>query len=567
MGYIIMCILVWLSLTGIVVAGPLAVSKLWYLVGATAVSVSGALLGGATAISAATRALGNKDWRQRAATAVPAIVAPIGIVLLLIVLATLLDQALERVVHVGDVFVYGNSQSSVPIRLDLLLGVLLGLIVLVVFFSAAININRFSLHAMYRSRLIRAYLGASRKNRDRQPDPFTGFDPADNLPMYHMRRRRYFTTSDLSNATLIAEFWKSQSTTLSNYIWTQRIDIPVRNRIEQFLRYKAAADYTQDTLAGDVVTILNKLLEDSDLTTRAGFEIARDTGLPRPTASFIDAAGGNGGNIDLRQIRVAYARCCMDQFPFLLNRLILEAGHAPLLNPGACPPKPLHLVNMTLNLVGGENLAWQSRKAASFTATPLHAGFKGGYRHIDEYAGGLTLGTAVTISGAAASPNMGYHSSPAVTFLMTLFNVRLGWWLGNPAKTASSSFLEKLRQWLQDSPLQRRRRYKEALLTYQLASPRLSVRPVIDEALGRTNDRNEYIYLSDGGHFDNLGLYEMVLRRCRTIVVCDASCDPDCALDDLAIATRNISVDLGIRIQREAPDRSSLRNWRDPVSP
>jgi hypothetical protein len=37
----------------------------------------------------------------------------------------------------------------------------------------------------------------------------------------------------------------------------------------------------------------------------------------------------------------------------------------------------------------------------------------------------------MAISGAAANPNMGYNSSPSVGFLMTLFNARLGAWLGN----------------------------------------------------------------------------------------------------------------------------------------
>ena len=49
------------------------------------------------------------------------------------------------------------------------------------------------------------------------------------------------------------------------------------------------------------------------------------------------------------------------------------------------------------------------------------------YRRTSEYGGKepITLGTAMAISGAAVSPNMGYNSSPLITFLLTLFNVRL----------------------------------------------------------------------------------------------------------------------------------------------
>ena len=92
---------------------------------------------------------------------------------------------------------------------------------------------------------------------------------------------------------------------------------------------------------------------------------------------------------------------------------------------------------MTLNLVFGERLAWQQRRAAPFTASPLHCGSDIlGYRPSGEYGGesGISLGTALAISGAAASPNMGYYSSPAITFIMTLFNARLGSWFGNPRR-------------------------------------------------------------------------------------------------------------------------------------
>jgi hypothetical protein len=65
---------------------------------------------------------------------------------------------------------------------------------------------------------------------------------------------------------------------------------------------------------------------------------------------------------------------------------------------------------------------------------------------------------------------------------------------------------------------------------------------------GRTTDTNPYVYLSDGGHFDNLGLYEMVLRRCHYIIVSDAGCDPRYAFEDLGNAIRKVRIDLGVPI-------------------
>jgi len=127
---------------------------------------------------------------------------------------------------------------------------------------------------------------------------------------------------------------------------------------------------------------------------------------------------------------------------------------------------------------------------------------------------------------------MGYHSSPSVTLLLALFNVRLGWWLGNPGKAGDES--------------------------YQTDGPKWAARPLFMESFGQTTDASPYVYLSDGGHFENLALYEMVRRRCRFIVVIDAGCDPKFAFEDLGNAVRKIYIDLGIRIQFEGLE--ALRN-------
>ena len=210
--------------------------------------------------------------------------------------------------------------------------------------------------------------------------------------------------------------------------------------------------------------------------------------------------------------------------------------------PNKYPPKEgippqFQVVNATMNVVATKELAWQERKAMPFVLTPLHAGSsqadadRGAYRRVGVYGGGaqrfgtgagMTLGSAMTISGAAASPNMGYHSSPAVSLLMTLFNVRLGAWKGNPGAAGNKAYWRKGPEW--------------------------SFLPLIREALGLTSDDHPYVYLSDGGHFENLGLYEMIRRRCSLIIVSDAGCDPHCRFEDLGNALRKISIDLKTRI-------------------
>ncbi|HTU19394.1 MAG TPA: patatin-like phospholipase family protein [Gemmataceae bacterium] len=181
---------------------------------------------------------------------------------------------------------------------------------------------------------------------------------------------------------------------------------------------------------------------------------------------------------------------------------------------------PYPLLNTALNLVHGEELAWQERKAEAFVMSPLYCGSETtGYRRTSEAK--VTLGNAVALSGAAASPNMGYHSSPAVTVLLTAFNARLGAWVGNP---------KNLELW----------KGQGAWFGFGY---------LIKELFGRTNDKDGYVYLSDGGHFENLGVYELIRRRCRFIIVSDAGQDADHTFEDLGNLIRKCRIDFGIRIQ------------------
>jgi len=394
-GWLAATLIAWAIAAFLVFAGEYAVYAM-HLITGKALAAAGGVTGIATALlgkSASTSAKATSDDQPSKLgilyNIILAVAGPIFVAALVIGLSIGLDQLL-----LGDWLV---QQLQIPtMKPRTILGWLaLGWIVTAVAGLAAsyfVNINRFSLHALYRNRLIRGYLGASRQ--ERHPDQFTGFDAADNMPVY---------------------------------------------------------------------------------------------GLWPPLAT--QGAG---------------AHCLF------------------------------HVINIALNVVSTKRLAWQERKAESFTVTPRHCGSAYlGFRPTNEYGerpgrGGITLGTAVAISGAAASPNMGYHSSPSVTLLLALFNVRLGWWLGNPGQHGQSKNGEKL---------------------YQTDGPKWAAKPLFYEAFGQTTDQSHYVYLSDGGHFENLALYEMVRRRCRFIVAIDCGCDPDFAFEDLGNAVRKIYIDLGIRIQ------------------
>lgn len=213
-------------------------------------------------------------------------------------------------------------------------------------------------------------------------------------------------------------------------------------------------------------------------------------------------------------------------------------------------PGPYPILNAALNITGGEELGYATRRAKSFAFTPLYCGYELGRSGEDEerfsrddgfeasycktergrtVAGagklpcdcGITLGTAMAISGAAASPNMGYHTSPATAFFMALFDVRLGWWMGNsrnPKKWASTG-------------------------------PEMGFAYLFSELLAQSDEKKNFVYLSDGGHFENLGVYELIRRRCKVIVAGDGDADPAYQFCDLVSLIEKARTDFGVRIE------------------
>jgi len=203
---------------------------------------------------------------------------------------------------------------------------------------------------------------------------------------------------------------------------------------------------------------------------------------------------------------------------------------------------PFPIFCSTLNLTFGEDLAWQERKGASFAFTPLYSGYHvgwtaqtrrnpdtnfNGFVPTNEYAyrnPGISLSTVAAISGAALSPNQGFSSQPALAFLMTFFNVRLGWWIANPRKW-------KVWQSKDNSP-----------------TPSFGMRYLLSELFGLADDTSKYVCLCDGGKFENMGVYELVRRRCKVIVICDAEQDEGTNFEGIGNAVARCRTDFGVEI-------------------
>jgi hypothetical protein len=186
--------------------------------------------------------------------------------------------------------------------------------------------------------------------------------------------------------------------------------------------------------------------------------------------------------------------------------------------------RPFHIINAAINVPRSPEVTRSGRKADFFVFTPLHVGSVAtGYARTadmekDKRWAAMDVFTAVAISGAAASSNMGSQSIRPLRFALSLLNVRLGYWFPNPKLLLGGMVVPS--QWY-----------------------------FLQEALGLMNEQTDLVYLSDGGHIENLGIYELLRRRCKLVIAVDAEADKDLSFFSFATLQRYARIDLGARIE------------------
>jgi hypothetical protein len=189
-GYTLMAILGWLALCAVVLVIP-HVAFGWSVHVHSALAVVGALAGwisasfrgstGSAAVNANPAATaGAMGLAKKAAM-------PVFVLLLMLALTMLTSVALSATGLVEAPF-WNHHQLVEHTSLRVALGLTVVLVAGTLLMGRYVNINTFSLHAMYRDRLVRAYLAAS--NASRRPSPFTGFDETDNVRMADLRGQR-----------------------------------------------------------------------------------------------------------------------------------------------------------------------------------------------------------------------------------------------------------------------------------------------------------------------------------------------------------------------------------------
>jgi predicted flap endonuclease-1-like 5' DNA nuclease len=194
---------------------------------------------------------------------------------------------------------------------------------------------------------------------------------------------------------------------------------------------------------------------------------------------------------------------------------------------------PYHIVHATLNYPGTWRLTPKDRKSEPFIFANEYCGSRAtGYvqTHPDYRDGETLYAHAIGLSGAGASPGMGFQTSLAPAFAMTFLNVRLGGWVANP-------------RLYQPGVPHATARYHDA------EHSALWHIYLWDEARAQISERRQLIHLSDGELTgDTIGLYPLFQRRCRFIIAGDGSGDPAGTGQGLYCVLRQVRQDMGIEV-------------------
>ncbi len=195
--------------------------------------------------------------------------------------------------------------------------------------------------------------------------------------------------------------------------------------------------------------------------------------------------------------------------------------HVPLTGINSNHSAPYQLINAAVNLPSSEHAALRQRKSDFFVFSKHWCGSPAtGYIATKEWRTNnhpADLATAMAISGGAVSSHMGLRSMSTLTALLTFLNLRLGFWIHNPPKPT------------------------------RLKAPGFLC--LLREMTGiAMSEKQAWLNLSDGGHLENMGIYELLRRRCKYIICVDGEADPETTFVGFMTLVRHAQIDFGILI-------------------
>ncbi|MEP3046352.1 MAG: hypothetical protein ABJL55_01025 [Roseibium sp.] len=181
-------------------------------------------------------------------------------------------------------------------------------------------------------------------------------------------------------------------------------------------------------------------------------------------------------------------------------------------------------------LIDSQNPKTKRRGGESFVLSPLFSGSDSlGWIATEKLNGGsMTLPTAMAISGAAINPSTGASGrgptmGRLVGFTMALLNLRLGYWINRPNKSSGSN--------------SRPNHFRPGLYAFS------SVLGLPSRWFGKYDESSAFTAISDGGHFDNSGLYELFRRKVEFILFVDGGQDPGYKFENFINLLRRVQED------------------------
>lgn len=253
----------------------------------------------------------------------------------------------------------------------------------------------------------------------------------------------------------------------------------------------------------------------------------------------VSSITGYFANLNYISVNRFYRDRLMENFmPDIANALANKTGmakgadeaHLCCFNEMDNPTGPYHLINANIVLADSRNPTYKARGGDNFLLSPLYCGSNAtGWCPTHHYMEGrMTLATAFAISGAAINPNAGVGGqgvtrNKVLSLVMSLLNLRLGYWAHNPCKP----------------PFNRIANHFYPGAYYALGSA---------FNLKGFNEKEAFVELSDGGHFENMAVYELVRRKAALILVSDGGQDLEFSFSDFQTTIRRIEADFGARV-------------------
>ncbi|WP_198034884.1 patatin-like phospholipase family protein [Bradyrhizobium sp. WSM1417] len=260
--------------------------------------------------------------------------------------------------------------------------------------------------------------------------------------------------------------------------------------------------------------------------------LAHNLAIAFPITLFFSVAFGLSSNLNHLGLHRFYRDRLMEAFLATKGNTGFSAADRSLLADYWVAPQdasrvlyPYPLINTNAIMINDDNPVLRLRGGDSFVLSPMFlgsasTGWMETRKHIERY-GPLTLASAMAASGAAANANAAYIGSGItrdrlISIVMVLLNVRLGVWLGRPGARPGTP------------------NYFNAGFKYGI--------------WGAYRSNSNFVELTDGGHFDNLGVYELIRRRLDVIVVFDSEEDPATSMSALASVCQRVHEDFGVTI-------------------